>query len=193
MRCRWRRKSPAGKSQSLGIMERNEVKRKIPCILEIRVLLACLSIYGGRGGLKSNRKYKMSSPSPTLLVVPIRLRNSGPMPVEYSDSIHGLLAGPCQPCVRILLYTIPARYIPSSCWYIMTHKEDEQLTSDKIRKGTMEIQGVVEWSPVNSNKYNDLSYQVSFQMNPMASCASSPCLRVSRLAHPVLCLLYQRQ
>jgi len=59
----------SGQEPKFGNEERNEVKRKIVYILGIQVQLACLSIYGGRGSL--NRKYKASSPSQTLLAIPL--------------------------------------------------------------------------------------------------------------------------
>ena len=96
-----------------GNEERDEVKRKIVYILGIRVRLACLSIYGGRGSL--NRKYKASTPSPTLLAIPLRLWSSGPISAECSDPIRGFGIGSCRPCLLIQLYTLPSRYIPSSC------------------------------------------------------------------------------
>ena len=142
MRCWLMRSRWAGKSKSLGMKERNEVKRKIVYFLGIRFRLAFLSIYGGRGSL--NRKYKAKSPSPTLLVIPLWLWSAGPIPADYSDPIRALLASPSRPCMRIRLYPMLSRYIPSSWWYIMTDKEDEQLTSNGIRKGTKEIHSVVK-------------------------------------------------
>lgn len=95
---------PIAKRKQVSKIAEVKSRRKLYIL---RNRLAWLSIYGRERGLY--RKYKASSPSPQLPLIPLRLRSSGPMSVEYSDTRSSLPSGPCQRSVRILLYTIPWR------------------------------------------------------------------------------------